>query len=160
MSIIVAGMGILISWLTYGKGLISAEAWARRLSLGETLAQGLDGVEIGQLVELLDPAAVADDEERAYEYDRLQRTAIHLDLADRFGAELEAATLDDAAELLGARPATWQEADAQLEELVLASGPERDAEFIRFFHRRLVREESLLQPVLREQQDARFPPLR
>jgi NADH-quinone oxidoreductase subunit L len=31
MSIIMAGLGILISWLTYGRGLISAEAWGRRL---------------------------------------------------------------------------------------------------------------------------------
>ena len=50
-------------------------------------------------------------------------------------------------------------ADAQLEALVLASGPERDGDFLRFFHRRLMREEALLQPVLREQQDASLPPL-
>ena len=50
--------------------------------------------------------------------------------------------------------------DAELEALVLASGPERDAEFMRYFHRRLAREEALLYPVLREQQDAALPPLR
>ena len=90
----------------------------------------------------------------------MQRTAIYLDRSDRFGADLEADDLDDVEKLLGRRPATWQEADAELEALVLESGPERDAEFMRYFHRRLAREESLLDPVLREQQNAALPPLR
>ena len=55
---------------------------------------------------------------------------------------------------------TWQEADARLEEAVLADEGERDEEFIRYFHRRLSRQESLLAPVLREQQDASLPALR
>jgi hypothetical protein len=83
-----------------------------------------------------------------------------LERADRYGAALDADDLDDVEKLLGRRPSSWQEADAQLEELVLASGPERDADFIRYFHRRLSREESLLYPVLREQQDASLPVLR
>ena len=90
----------------------------------------------------------------------MQRTAVYLDRSDRFGPALETDDLDDAAKLLGHRPATWQEADAELEALVLASGPERDGDFIRYFHRRLAREESLLQPVLREQADAQMPLLR
>ncbi len=87
--------------------------------------------ELGQLVDLLDPAGAGDDEERAYELDRLRRTAIHLARADRWGPALEADDLDDAAALLGARPASWAEADARLEPLVLATGPERDAALIR-----------------------------
>lgn len=115
---------------------------------------------IGQLIDLLDPEESGEDGEAAYERDRMQRTAVYLDRSDRYGPALEADDLDDAAELLGHRPSTWQEADAELEALVLESGPERDAEFMRFFHRRLAREESLLYPVLREQQDASLPPLR
>jgi hypothetical protein len=115
---------------------------------------------IDQLQTLLDPASVGADSERAYELDRMQRTAVYLDRADRYGAALDADDLDDVEKLLGRRPSSWQEADAQLEELVLASGPERDADFIRYFHRRLSREESLLYPVLREQQDASLPVLR
>ncbi|MEZ4290635.1 MAG: phosphotransferase [Myxococcota bacterium] len=111
------------------------------------------------LVENLDPALAKDDEERAYDLDRLQRTAIYLERADRFGAALDADDLDDTAKLLGARPRDHATADAALEELVLAAGPERDAELIRHFHRRLCREEFLLQPVLREQEDAALPPL-
>jgi len=110
------------------------------------------------LVELLDPEA-AGDGERAYQLDRMQRVAVYLEQSDRYGPALESDDLDDVARLLGHRPSTWEEADAKLEALVLASGPERDADFIRYFHRRLCREEALLQPVLREQADARIPPL-
>lgn len=115
---------------------------------------------IAQLVDLLDPEEAGDDGEAAYRLDRMQRTAVYLDRSDRYGPALEADDLDDVAKLLGHRPATWQQADAELEALVLESGPERDAEFMRYFHRRLAREESLLEPVLREQQDAALPPLR
>jgi aminoglycoside phosphotransferase (APT) family kinase protein len=115
---------------------------------------------IGQLVDLLDPAQAGSDGERAYQLDRMQRTAVYLDRSDRYGPALEADDLDDVAQLLGTRPATWQQADALLEEQVLAAGPERDEEFIRYFHRRLSREESLLYPVLREQRDAAVPILR
>lgn len=114
---------------------------------------------IDQLTKLLDPAAAGEDGEHAYQLDRMQRTAVYLDRSDRFGPALDAEDLDDVAKLLGSRPSTWQEADARLEELVLVSGPERDGDFIRYFHRRLSREEALLQPVLREQQDASLPVL-
>lgn len=125
------------------------------------------GVGHAHLVELLDPARATQGlapgdplaEERAYDVDRMQRLAIYLERADRYGAALEADDLDDVAKLLGKRPASWQEADALLEPLVQRASPERDPEFIRYFHRRLVREESLLHPVLREQQHASFPPL-
>ncbi len=89
----------------------------------------------------------------------MQRIAIYLERSDRYGDALEADDQGDVAKLLGTRPASWQEADEQLERLVLESGPERDADFIRYFHRRLSREESLLEPVLREQRNASFPPL-
>jgi aminoglycoside phosphotransferase (APT) family kinase protein len=120
-------------------------------------------VAYGHLVDLLDPARIEGEDpaarERAYDFDRMQRLAVYLDQSDRFGPALEADDLDDLAKILGARPASWQEADERLERLVLEVGPERDAELIRYFHRRLVREESLLHPVLREQQNASFPPL-
>ena len=104
------------------------------------------------------------ERERAYDFDRMQRLAIYLERSDRFGAALDADDLDDVAKLLGSRgasgrPSSWQEGDARLERLVAESGPERDADFIRYFHRRLVREESLLMPVLREQENASLPPL-
>jgi len=121
------------------------------------------GIATAHLVDLLDPARVEGEDpasrDRAYDADRMQRIAVYLERADRFGAALEADDLDDVAALLGARPATWQEGEERLERLVLEAGPERDPELIRYFHRRLLREEFLLQPVLREQQNATFPPL-
>ena len=121
------------------------------------------GVAHAHLVDLLDPSRVEGDDprahERVYDFDRMQRLAVYLERADRYGAALEADDLEDVAKLVGARPASWQEADRRLEELVEAAGPERDPELIRYFHRRLAREESLLHPVLREQQNASFAPL-
>jgi len=121
------------------------------------------GVAHAHLVDLLDPDQVEGDDpaarERAYDLDRMQRIAVYLERADRFGAALEADDLADVAKLLGARPSSWQAADERLERFVLEAGPERDAELVRLFHRRLCREEFLLQPVLREQQNASFPPL-
>lgn len=125
------------------------------------------------LIDLLDPARVVRseaasqdpaDRERAYDFDRMQRLAVYLDRSDRFGAALDADDLADVARLLGPSPASppptsWQDADARLEQLVAESGPERDADFIRYFHRRLSREEFLLKPVLREQEHAALPPL-
>lgn len=118
-------------------------------------------VAAAHLVDLLDPARVAEEgsAEQAYDFDRMQRLAIYLERSDRFGPALEADDLDDAQRLLGHRPRSWQAADREIEGLVAACGPERDAELIRFFHRRLLREEMLLDPVLREQRNASFPPL-
>ena len=115
------------------------------------------------LVDLLHPARAAGsdpgDRERAYDFDRMQRIAVYLERSDHYGAALEADDLDDVSELLGSRAPSWLEGAARLERLVAESGPERDADFIRYFHRRLSREEFLLRPVLREQENASLPPL-
>jgi hypothetical protein len=113
----------------------------------------------GHLATLLDPEQAAGDATRAYELDRAWRVALYLERGDRYGAALEADDLDDAAAILGHRPSTWQQADAELEALVLEAGPERDAELVRYFHRRLLRQEALLQPTLRELEGVRMPPL-
>lgn len=85
-----------------------------------------------------------------YERDVALRVAEYLLRAERLGPALEAQNLDEATALLGSRPANWRDADLQLERAVLASGPERDAEWVRLFHRRLQRLEILLAPVMRE----------
>ncbi len=113
----------------------------------------------GHLQTLLDPAQAGDDAERAYELDRAHRVAQYFERVDAYGAALEADDLDDAAAVLGRRPRSWAEADAALEALVKEAGPERDGELTRLFHRRLLREEALLQPTLRELEGASMPPL-
>jgi len=96
-----------------------------------------------------------------YEVDRLYRVAQYLERCDRYRAALDSDDLDEAGELLGRRPRTRAEADVQLEELVArnAASGSLDAELVRFFHRRLCREESLLQPTLRELEGARMEPI-
>lgn len=105
------------------------------------------------LVSLLapDPSAGAFT---AYRIDAAWRIAEYLRRVDLFGPACEAMDLDEAARLLGHRPSSWHEADAAFERLVAESGPERDADFVRFFHRRIQRQEAILRPVMRELEDA------
>jgi hypothetical protein len=48
------------------------------------------------------------------------------------------------------RPASPAEADAALEELVDRAEPELDAELVRYFDRRIQRQEVILRPLMRE----------
>jgi len=111
------------------------------------------------MVAALDPAN-ATDAARAYELDALHRVALYLDQSDMFGAAFEDDNLTDVAEILGHRPATWQQAEAELEAFVLGAGPEQDAALVRLFHRRLTREEALLQPALGYLTGSRIAPIR
>jgi aminoglycoside phosphotransferase (APT) family kinase protein len=86
----------------------------------------------------------------SYARDAASRVAAWRARAAEHGAALEADTLADAAKLLRANPRGVAEADAALEALVLAAEPGQDAEILRALHRRCLREEALLQPVLRE----------
>ena len=117
------------------------------------------GAALGHLVAGLDPAAAGKDSARAYELDVLYRVAQYAERSDRYGPALESDNLDDVARLLGHRPKSWQEADAQLEEFVLKAGPESDPDLVRLLHRRLLREEALLEPALRELQNAHMAPI-
>ena len=92
----------------------------------------------------------------SYEIDTALRTAQYLREIDRCGPALEAQDLEEAGALLGRRVSDWREADQALEEAVLAAGPERDADFVRFFHRRTLRQEALLRPAMRELEHARL----
>ena len=113
------------------------------------------------LVDVLAARCEASDADSAYEDDRVYRVAQVLERSDQYRPALESDSLDDAAELLGHRPANWQAADAELEQFVLESNADGslDAELLRYFHRRLCREESLLEPTLRELSGARIEPI-
>lgn len=93
------------------------------------------------------------DAAASYEAETSWRIAAYLQRADEFGASCEAADLDEAAALLGFRPADWRACDAALEALVAESGAEREPELVRFFHRRLQRQEMILHPVMQELAD-------
>jgi aminoglycoside phosphotransferase (APT) family kinase protein len=78
------------------------------------------------------------------------RTAELLERAERLGPALESDDLEDAAALLGRRPKSWPESDAALETLVLESGAGREPEMLRYFQRRMLRQEAVVGPALRE----------
>lgn len=91
------------------------------------------------------------DEFRRYRVESVALLADHLRFAERAGAAYDEADLDDAAVLLGGtRPDTRADTDVAVQELVLSADPGRDVELIRYFHRRAVRDEALLAPLLGE----------
>lgn len=126
-------IGLTLEDVPFPEGTESPRSWLHR-----ALVSGLQDVVL--------PAQT--DPMNTYRVGALAQLAGHLDLADRHGAAVDAAKLDDAAEILGQRPRTPLEADRQIQELALTSGPERDAELIRYFHRDYVRQERLLGPLL------------
>ena len=76
----------------------------------------------------------------------LFRLARHIARFDEIGDATGLADLDDLGDLLGDRPASWQEGEAALERYVQADGGAHDAELVLLFHRRLTRLKALLGP--------------
>ncbi|MEO8694790.1 MAG: phosphotransferase [Acidimicrobiales bacterium] len=110
------------------------------------------------MVAALDPDNAA-DAERAYELGSLHRVAQYLEQSDMYGPAFEHDNVSEVAEILGHRPATWQQAEVELEAFVLAAGPEHDAALVRLFYRRLAREAALLHPALGYLTGSRVQPL-
>ena len=94
-----------------------------------------------------------------YEAERQLRVAEHLQRVDALGPALDAEERDDLSQLLGRAVELGPEADAELEALVLAAGPERDAELLRYFQRRILREHELFRPAMREMEDKVAQPI-
>jgi aminoglycoside phosphotransferase len=104
-----------------------------------------------------EPAAAGFD---AYARDAAARVAAWQARRAEHGAALDADTLADAAALLDATPKSVAESDAALEALALSAEPAREPELLRALHRRCLREEALLQPVLRELEGVAIQPIR
>jgi hypothetical protein len=51
---------------------------------------------------------------------------------------------------LGHRPGSWQQADEELEALVLEADSDLDGPLVAYFHKRMLRQEALIDPVMRE----------
>ena len=96
---------------------------------------------------------------QAYRVDALAHLATYLRRCDRFGRALEAADLEDASALLEHRPADWRERDSALERLVASNQGDLDDALVRYFVRRLQRQEFLLAPVMPELAGARMQTL-
>jgi aminoglycoside phosphotransferase len=92
----------------------------------------------------------------SYEIDSALRVALYLREIDRRGPGMLAQDLDEASALLGRRPSDRADADAALEALAVAPPPRLEASLLRYLHRRMLREEALLRPAMRELTDVRF----
>jgi hypothetical protein len=98
----------------------------------------------GQLVDALSnrgPQLAVGDHEQA----KLFRVARHLRRIDEIGAAIDEADRDDAAAVLGHRPAA-DGLDAALVAFIRASGPEHEADLLRLLDRRVQRQHLLLGP--------------
>jgi aminoglycoside phosphotransferase (APT) family kinase protein len=91
-------------------------------------------------------AVRADDDYLSYVLRGEFRLARHLQRFDEIGVAVVAADLDDLRPLLGHRPRSAAEGDADLEELVLHDGGARDEDLVQLFHRRFCRQHALLGP--------------
>jgi aminoglycoside phosphotransferase (APT) family kinase protein len=82
------------------------------------------------------------------------RTAIrlvdYLRSAEQLGPAMDALELEEMTAILGPRPKDRSDGNIALAELVMQSGPERDEELVRYFYRRLLREETMLKPAMGE----------
>ncbi len=96
---------------------------------------------------------------RRYERLRALRTAQLLESAEGLAAALDAEEHEEAAVLLG-RPMRNRDAtDAALETLVASAPPERDADLLLYFHRRIQREQELYRGAMWEVENAVMKPL-
>jgi aminoglycoside phosphotransferase (APT) family kinase protein len=93
-------------------------------------------------------AVQVDDEFLRYQLRKMFRLARHAARADEIGAALSADDLDDLHRLLGHRPESWIEAEAELERFVLAHDDtaQYDEQLVALFHRRHLRAQMLLGP--------------
>jgi aminoglycoside phosphotransferase (APT) family kinase protein len=91
----------------------------------------------------------------AYRLDTARRVAEYVREIDRRGARLEQQDQDEAGALLGRRPASWREADAEIERRAISGGRAERPALLRFLVRRSLRREALLGAAIRELAGAR-----
>jgi len=150
-----------LAWyLVYGRAPIEVIAREMQVELSPVEVPGAETTRHSQAHDALRAALegharaaaaeAPDDEFASYRFDAAQRLAEYLRRADRMGPALEADDLDDVAELLGYRPSSWRRADEALEALVGEEDSDLDAPLVAYFHRRMLRQEALIDPVMRE----------
>jgi aminoglycoside phosphotransferase (APT) family kinase protein len=110
-------------------------------------AESRGAVALAHLVANLRGVAV-EDEYLTYELRTMFRLARHAARADEIGGAVSDADLDDLHQLLGHRPGSWLEGEAELERFVLANAgtARHDEELLSLFHRRHLRAQMLLGP--------------
>lgn len=99
------------------------------------------------------------DSYRQYRLHAAVRLLEYLRQAERIGPTLEAMELDDMGALLGFRPASLAEGNEALQKLVIESGPEKDKELVRYFYRRIMREQAMLYPAMEDMRWSALTPI-
>jgi aminoglycoside phosphotransferase (APT) family kinase protein len=117
--------------------------------------QSVDHAALVEMVRAIEPGEPFE----VYRRDVALRVARYLERAEALGPALWAQDLEEMSALLGYRPSSWEQGDADLERLVASCGAERDVELVRYFWRRVLRLEWLLEPELREMVGARVAPI-
>lgn len=130
---------------------VEAMAAVEGVTLDDYLLPQIADVRQGGLVDALAPIieelAVETEIERFRRHQTAQTARYVADVC-RYGPSIEAENLDDIERLLGSRCADWRTGDEALEAFVLSASEDMDAELIRLFHRRIMRQMRLLEPVL------------
>jgi aminoglycoside phosphotransferase (APT) family kinase protein len=105
------------------------------------------GVALQHLVSTLRTTTI-DDEYLRYKVRIMFRLARHAARADEIGDAVSAADLDDLREVLGYRPESWLDGEADLERFVLANADTSayDEILVQLFHKRNLRAQMLLGP--------------
>ena len=142
--------------IVWGKAALKGIGELMRLDLPEieipdeteTLLTPAYGSLVHMLGELRDRSE--GDEGGFYDLDRPYRLARALQRADLLAPAFERIEREEIGAILGRPVDDLLAANAELEALVLEAGPERDAELLRYFYRRILREEELHQPALFE----------
>ena len=124
-------------------------------ALAEILGVDLEPVEIPvavessasvareHLVQLLETIDV-DDEFASFQLGAATELARHVQRDGEIGRAVEDADLDDLHRLLGRRPESWAEGEAELERFVLGDEGAHDEELLVLFHRRSARYKALM----------------
>jgi aminoglycoside phosphotransferase (APT) family kinase protein len=90
-----------------------------------------------------------DEPQQQFRLDVAQRVSTFLRRVAEIGPQIEQQDLDEAAALLGTRPESWLACDRAIEALVADAAGARDADLIRFFHRRMTRWQQLVEVGMR-----------
>ena len=126
-----------------------AEILGAPLPSVETLAprESRGSVAIAHLAQNL-ASLPTEDEFTRYKLRTLFRLARHVARTGEIGEESSRADLDDLHELLGRRPASWREGEAELERFVQGGAAEgrHDVALVQLFHKRNLRAQRLLGP--------------
>ncbi|WP_239645648.1 phosphotransferase family protein [Mycobacterium sp. UM_CSW] len=130
---------------------VEAMAAVEGLALGDYRLPPPADVRHGGLIDALAP--IIEDLPAETEVERFRRrqtaqTARYVADCCRHDSAIESENLDDIEHLLGSRCADWRAGDEALEAFVLRAPENMDAELIRLFHRRIMRQMRLLEPVL------------